>query len=279
MPDYLEWKKSYLSSLSYPSYRLWANRFEAFLAKDPREVTLEDVGRFKQYLKEIGYAPKNIQYGLSIIRDYIEYLITAHGIRFPLKLLKIKTERSKSHYAITEKEYLAMEKVMQKGGKFGIQRYLMLRLLWETGVRVGELLSIRISTLLPCEAEIQSEKTTRNRLIGWSPETERLLQIYLDLRKTIESREDYLFVSFFAKPVRKITSRHVQRLIKEAAAEAGLKNKISPHSFRHGFVHRQLDKGRPITTIAQMLGHSTSLNVLTYSQLSSLEIRNAWKTA
>lgn len=275
MKDYLEWKKSTLEPCSYHNYERWVTRFLKFLKKPISELKLEDIGLFKQYLKSIPYSPRNIQYGLSIIRDFIGYEVAIHNLAFPLKFFKIHTERSNSHYAITESEYYVMLATFMPTSPRKVQRRLMLQMLWDTGMRGGELLRMRISDIKDLrEAIIENEKNKRNRLVAWSAETTWLLKLYLTMREEIHCTEDYLFVSFSLKNPTKMNMRTLQLIIKTATRQ--LDNKISPHSFRHGFVHRHVKDGKPITMIAQMLGHSTPLNVHAYAQMSGLETRMAW---
>lgn len=278
MNDYLEWKKQTTKNpATWPNYARWVTKFHLFLGKEDN-FTLDDVMRFRVFLKEkCEYSPKNIQYGLTLVRDYLSYQITVHKLDFPLKLLKIPQERSKSHYPITQVEYLRMIELLPLNEPITLQRRLMITLLWETGMRVGELLHLRISDLRERGATIGNEKNHRSRIIGWSENTDKMLKFYLPLRKNLLSKEDHLFVSFKWRPCRALTSRQVERIITEIRKKAKLENLIRPHSFRHSFVHRQLAKKTPITTIAQMLGHSTTFNVLSYAQLTGTEIREAWK--
>lgn len=277
MQDYIDWKKSTTRNpKSVDNYARWAKRYTQFLKGE--DITLESIGRFKLFLKnEMEYSPKNIQYGLNIIRDFISYQIAVHGLIFPLALLKIPQERSNSHPAITKEEFDRMASQLSRNEPMGLQRLLMITMLWDTGMRAGELLRLKIKDLKPQGAIIHNEKNHRNRRIGWSKETEDLLRFYLPLRRHLITDEEWLFVSFRWKPHRQMTSRQLERIVEELRNDAGLENTIRPHSFRHGFVHRKLNEGKPITTVAQMLGHASTINVLTYAQLSSKEMIEAWE--
>lgn len=278
MQDYLDWKRSTTKNpLTVGMYELWVRRYLTFLKGG--DITLESIGRFRTFLKvEVQYSPKNIQYGTQLIRDYISYQNTVHNLNFPLSLLKIPQERSQSHPAITKEEFDAILALLPTNEPQTLQRRLMLKMLWDTGVRIGELLRLKMGDLKEKDAIIHNEKNHRSRRIGWSAETEKLLQFYLPLRKhlKVQGDEDYLFISFKYHPCRPLTTRHMQRVVEELRKTANIQSPITPHSFRHGFVHRKLEERKPITTIAQMLGHSTTLNVLTYAQLNSAEIKEAW---
>lgn len=276
MLDYFTWKKSNVAESSYPNYERWVNYFLEF-HNDIEHVSLNDIAHFKNYLFAKGYSPKNVQYGLSIIRDFLGYQVAACGLNFPIKLFRIKIERADSHTPITREQYQYMLHRVPATSEEGVQRRLMLQMLWDTGMRGGELLRLRISDLRKLtHALIENEKNYKSRLVAWSEDTTYLLSIYLPIREKVNSAEDYLFVSLYRKGPNKmkLTMRALQLLVK--AASKGLEESLSPHSFRHGFVHRKLDEGQPITTVAQMLGHSTSLNVMTYSQRSGPEMRQAW---
>lgn len=273
--DYLEWKQSHVGKPTLHMYRLWVQRFLSFVKKDINQIELSDVGKFKIHLEK-RYSPKNIQYGLTIVRGFLNYCVQVHKLDFPVSMLKIKTERSNSHTPVTEALYQRMLSVLSASEPIPIQRRLMLMLLWDTGIRVGELMDLKIANLKNREAVIENEKNKRSRFISWSEETDVLLQKYLPLRRNLWCKTDHLFVSITYRPCRVLTSRQVERIFETILKKAKIKEWIKPHSFRHGFVHRQLAAGKPITTVAQMLGHSTTVNVLTYAQLSSKEIREAW---
>lgn len=256
-------------------YVRWVSFFMTVLNKE-EGFTLDDISNFKLFLESAHYSPKNIQYGLHIIHDFISYLIAIEKLDFPLHLFRVKQERSKSHYPVTEEEYQAMLLVLPDYEPMPLQRRVMLMMLHDTGMRGGELLRMKISDLKDRYAHIDNEKNKRQRLVSWTGETDKLLKKYLSLREHLITEEDWLFVSFKWKPTRQLTTRQLERIVQEIRTRAGLTNPIRPHSFRHGFVHRKLNEGKPITTVSQMLGHSSTMNVINYAQLSSREIRDAW---
>lgn len=280
MQDYLNWKKSTTKNpQTVVHYERWVRRFHTFLGRETIDFTLEEVMKFREHLTTIegSNSPKNIQFGMTLVRDYISYQVSLNNFYFPLKLLKIPQERSESHEPISYDEYLRMANLLPLNEPISLQRRLMIALLWETGMRGGELMRLKISDLRTKGAIIHNEKNHRSRLIGWSDRTEKMLKFYLPLRKQLECRDgDYLFVSFKWRPTKKLTTRQLQRIIEELRKKAGITTYVKPHSFRHGFVHRQLSLGRPITTISQMLGHSTPFNVMNYAKLTGKEIKEAW---
>lgn len=275
MENYVKWKSSTVQANTVPHYIRWVKRFQKITGKTAN-FTLHDITKFKLALEKHGYSPKNIQFGLHIIRDYLNYLIAVEGLNFPIHLLRIKQERSNSHHPVTEEEYQIMLSVLPQNRPITLQRRLLLMMLHDTGMRGGELLSLKLGDIGHRHAIINNKKNKRKRLVSWSEATEKLLQFYLPLRENMVTQEQWLFVSFKWKPTRCLTIRQLERIVQQIRLKAGITSVVRPHSFRHGFVHRQLGEGKPITTVAQMLGHSTTMNVLTYAQLSSKEIYEAW---
>lgn len=275
MQKYLNWKETTIQKSSLGAYKRWVALFLNVVNKD-EGFTIEDITTFRLFLERAEYSPRNIQFGLHILHDYISYLMAAEGLDFPLYLFRIKQQRSKSHHPVTEEEYVKMLSVLTPHEPMPLQRRLMLMMLWDTGVRGGELLRIRLADLKPRHAFINNEKNRRQRLVSWSDETEELLQFYLHLRNEMSTKEDWLFVSFHWKPTRQMTTRQLERIVYDTRILAGVTTLVRPHSFRHGFVHRKLRQGTPITTVSQMLGHSSTMNVINYAQLSSKELHEAW---
>ena len=135
---------------------------------------------------------------------------------------------------------------------------LLIRLLWETGVRVSELCDLDITDIDPQNAMtvIRTKKTDRKRQIFWSEETHRLLLEYLKERR-VKNHSPALFIgTHFSYTTKRFTCRAVQRSVKYFADRAGLEKKISPHSFRHGKAHNILAKGGSVKHIQAILGHS-----------------------
>lgn len=275
MHNYINWKRSTVQANTLKLYIRWVYFFTTVCNKE-NDFKIEDIVSFKNFLERSLYSPKNIQYGLSIIKDYINYLISVEGLDFPVHLFRIKQERSNSHVAVTHEEYIQMLKVLPPSEPQGLQRRVMFMMLYDTGMRVGELVSLKISDLKGRHAVINNEKNKRQRLVAWSEETNKFLKKYLLLREHLITTEDWVFMSFKWKSTRQLSTRQIERIVEQVRKSAKIERLIRPHSFRHGFVHRKLDEGKPVTTVAQMLGHSTTINVLTYAQLSSVEIRSAW---
>lgn len=278
--DYIEYKRSHIAPSTAETYERWVIRFSQFmrktLKKDVFLFELQDFTQFQTHLHKCGYAPANIQLGLQVVRGYLSYLHALGHIQVPVNLLKVKRERTQPHYAITKDEYVRMVDSLDESQPVQLQRKLIISMLWDTGMRVSELLSLRESEVGERCTLIWNRKNTNKRLVAWSKRTHTLLQKYLRVRKQRDITSDWLFSSLVSLRDAPLSKRQVEYVVRSVSNHVGIQNKVRPHSFRHGFVHVKLSQNVPIPTIAQLLGHTSVFNVMNYSQLSSNEIREAW---
>jgi integrase/recombinase XerD len=158
----------------------------------------------------------------------------------------------------------------------------MVRMLWDTGVRVSELCDMDVSQIdeEKHSAIIQTKKTSKKRIIVWSEATHKLLLKYLTIRLELHkyNQATALFIGWKKDNgwTSRLTSRSVERRIKWYVDRAGIKEKITPHSFRHGWAHQRRDQNAPLAFIQRGLGHSNPASTFVYEQYNDVEFeRNA----
>jgi integrase len=190
----------------------------------------------------------------------------------------------KHHRAITEGEYKRVIAEIQVKDFASLRDAVGIRLLWDTGMRVSELCDLSLTHINEKNnrAVICTKKTRKDRIIMWSDETHKLLMQYVSQRLKLEkagatsalfvTRDDSKEFSL------RMTSRHVQRKVKYYVARAGIKEKLTPHSFRHGWAHRRRDLNAPLTFIQHGLGHISPISTFIYQNYRDYEFEeNAMK--
>lgn len=276
--EYLQWKESYSKS-AHKSYRVWVERFHNFVGKAPEALKLEDVAEFSRTVRR-QYAPKNVQYGMNIVHNYLRFFHEQGRLSLPLYFVRVPKASANSHHAVTEEEYMKMLDVLNKSVPMSIQNFCIVRMLYDTGMRIGELCSLELTDIgSEKSAVVRTEKTTRRRRIFWGSETDELLRLFLSLRGELQLRHDTktLFVGSRGSYTGRITARSIQRMIKTIARRAGIQEKICPHSFRHGFIHRLAKQGVPDAVIALMVGHTTTHTISDYTKLSRTELEETYR--
>jgi integrase/recombinase XerD len=268
-------KGSYASA-AVKSYRVWVERFQAFAGKLPEQITVADYTLFAEQIKRT-YAPKSVEFALNIVHNYLRFFAEQGRLKMPMYLLRVPKAVAQSHCSIEEADYQKMLGYLRNEGRDAarMRDTAILMLLHDTGMRIGELLSLRVGDVEAgdCSAVVVSEKSKVLRRVFWSDETEILIRQQLGERvKNLATNQDMLFVPAARYGARAINSRSVQRRIKQVAKKAGIASNIVPHSFRHAYIHRLAKVGTPDAIIAQMVGHSTPLTISHYTKLSRPEM-------
>lgn len=151
---------------------------------------------------------------------------------------------------------------------------LAIRLLWFTGVRVSELCGIEVAQidLMGKCARIQTRKAYKPKQIFWDDETHELIAGIL---RTNPDRK------FLLQSPRggKISTRQVERWVKDVVAKAGLAKHITPHSFRHGATKEWLNNGVDLPAIKDLLGHRSLLSIEKYTKRLDDDIREQGREA
>ena len=271
--EYLSWKRSYTSAAPR-CYRLWVERFQAFVNKPPEALSHTDYAAFAESLSG-HHAPKGIQFALNVIHNYLRFYFEQGRLRFPLYLARVPRARSNSHEAITEGEYQRLVTHLKSCQPLPLRNLAILMLLHDTGLRIGELLSLEIEDIdQDCSAVVKTEKTVRDRRVFWNPVTDLALQQYLVERINHGTAEcDALFVGDRNVSDRALSRRAVESMLKRTLGRAGIQKKLCPHSFRHAFIHRLARLSVPDAIIAQLVGHSTPATISHYTKLSRPEFR------
>jgi integrase/recombinase XerD len=215
---------------------------------------------------------------MTIVRNYLRFFKEQGRLTLPLNLVRVPKAFGNSHYSIPEDEYRSMVNAIAGSSPRTVRDRLIIRMLHDTGMRVGELCSLDLDDLHDdMSATIRTEKTVRSRRVFWNPDTEQDLQNYLVHRIKQSTESDAVFLPELRPASARLTRRAVQRVVKVVVQRARVNSRISPHSFRHAFIHRVAKLGVPDAIIAVLVGHTTPHTIAHYTKLSRPEYEEAFK--
>lgn len=274
--DYIDWKSSCTDKSAY----IYGGHLREFLAlvgdKPMGELSVEDLTTYRHsQLKN--HKESYVNYKMGAVRNFLRYC-REKNIDCPSTFfVPFQRTISVPHYAITEKEYRKMLDTVSGHNFEDVKMTVVLRLLWECGIRVSELCDINLQDIdSPGRMiSIMSKKTKQPYWVCYSQKTKEAMDYYLGVRLCMNCLPELIVASrTYARP----TTRTVERWIKKMMLEAGIRNKVVPHSFRHGKAHFVLDNGGTVIDVNHLLGHShKNLNsALSYVRLNKSE---ATKTA
>lgn len=272
--QYLEWKA--ISRKRAPGvYRIWLERFADLTRKSLEEVTVSDVARFKAWLED-GFAPKSCELAIIVLQNFFKFSILQGYRCLQPELIVPPRTQARSYPAITEEEYQKLLDGIAGDTFQDLRDRLIVRLLWETGIRVSELCDMTVTGIdaKRRRATIATKKLADSyRQIFWSTETQVILDRYLTERMGRPSGCSALFIRARGVAVKGLSARQVERVIRGYCLGAGIDKKITPHSFRHGKAHYILEQeGSTVKDVQGILGHKNPVSSFHYLQWNDKEL-------
>lgn len=155
-----------------------------------------------------------------------------------------------------------------------VRNKLIMTLLYSSGLRVSELVSLKVKSLDLEDRTIHVRgKGGKDRVVLFDYNTKRLIDIFLENR-TFES--EYLFINRHSNP---LTTRYIQIMIKNYALAAGINKKVTPHILRHSFATHLLRNGMDIRAIQKLLGHSNLTTTQIYTSVDMETLKKGYDSA
>ena len=234
-----------------------------------REVTYEDLQQLVAGLHDIGIHPRSQARIISGIKSFYKFLLIYGYIQTdPTELLETPKVGMKLPEILSVEEIDRILASIDLTTAEGQRNRAMLEVLYSCGLRVSELISLRISDIYPEEEFIRVEgKGSKERLVPISKTALREIQNYLYYRgEQVVKRgaEDILFLNRRGAPLTRVM---VFIIIKRQAELAGIHKNISPHTFRHSFATHLLEGGANLRAIQEMLGHEKITTTEIYTHI------------
>lgn len=279
----LKYEKNY-SDLTINGYLKDLDLFLEFLnennIKQYENIEYSDIRIYINYLYELKYNSKTISRHVSSLRSFFKYLKNNNIIKNnPMVLVSNpKLEKRLPKYL----NYDEVEKVLNaydNNNFIGLRNSLILEMLYSTGIRVGEIINIKIKdiSMIDCIIKI-SGKGNKERIVYFGPKCLKLINLYLknSYNKLNINNLDYLFLS---KKGKKISDREIRAIVDNASKVANIKIKISPHVLRHTFATHMLNEGADLRSVQELLGHENLSTTQIYTHLTNEKIRNIYLNA
>jgi site-specific recombinase XerD len=269
---YLNWKQTHTSS-AYATYRIRLQQFVSFV--EPKstlnEINGDDIIAFHRSL-ENQYSLNTIAYSARVLKNFFWFWHGRGKTAFnPKEIIPIRYV-SADKDIVTSEDLNDMSDLLSTDNLQELQKKLVLHLLWDTGMRLSELLDIKISDINEQgidglrTAKVRTRKSMRYNLVIWGTDTNDILNRYLGIRLCMDTQTPNLLVN--PKTGKTFTPRSVQRWITELTDNAMLDKNITPHSFRHGKANYILDQGGSVRDVSALLRHVKPESSFQYMQLS-----------
>jgi integrase/recombinase XerD len=248
--EFIQWKKATRTRV-WKAYYLWLNRFNKVTKKKVGDISVSD---FSDYMATISekYDPRTVQFAMILIKHFFRYCEELGYMKIPTLLLTIRSPKEKIPEFIPKEEFTHILSRIEPNNWGRLRDSLILRLLWDCALRVGELANLNVGQMDTnnCRAKIKVEKSHEERYIFWSKETNEILLKYLGIRNEIKVDHDSLFIGkghypFYAT---RLSTRSIERYLERYG--------VRPHTIRHSKVHDMAQNGATVYDIHHILRHS-----------------------
>lgn len=241
-----------------------------------RDITLQQLELFMGELADLGIHPRSISRILSGIRNFFRFLeLEGELDKDPTELLDMPKRGQYLPDVLTLEEIDAIINAVDLEKPEGQRDRAILEMLYSCGLRVSELCGLRLDNLYLQEGFIQVHgKGKKERLVPISPRAIDELNRWFAERDHIRPKpghEDFVFLSKRrGTGLSRITVFHI---IKELCHKLGLRDTISPHTFRHSFATHLLEGGANLRVIQEMLGHENINTTEIYVHIDRSRLR------
>lgn len=272
--NYLKLEKS-LSQNSIAAYINDISKLIAYLDKNhnkvnPLKVKLEHLKGFIAWLNERDISPRTQARTISGIKSFYKYLLIEGKIGSdPTALIESPRIGRKLPDILSMEEIDNLIEAVDLSKSEGQRNKAMLETLYSCGLRVSELVGLKITNLFFDQGFIKVEgKAGKERLVPVSGRAIDEVGRYLnEYRKKLNVAKDSENILFLNRRGKKLSRVMIFTIIKNLADKIGLKKSISPHTFRHSFATHLINGGADLRAVQEMLGHESILTTEIYTHL------------
>jgi site-specific recombinase XerD len=232
-----------------------------FLGHSPARATPEDLRRFQLHLSEDGVRPPTMNSTVTALRFFFKATLDRPETT---RYLTFVHQPRKIPIVLSEEE---VERLLEAAP--GVKYKAMLSLAYGAGLRISEVVSLRVSDIHSKRQvlRIENGKGSKDRHAMLSP-------VLLDLLRDwwrIERPRGWLFPG--RDPVNPLSTRQLRRVFQDTATAAEIGKKVSPHTLRHSFATHLLEQGVDIRVIQVLLGHAKLETTARYAQVANNTLR------
>ncbi|HHV78109.1 MAG TPA: site-specific tyrosine recombinase XerD [Firmicutes bacterium] len=281
--DYLGSEKG-LAVNTLESYGRDLKQYQDYLRSDG--ASIQAVSRAKVidyllYLQKQGKATATIARRLAALRAFYQFLVREKRLDHdPTADLESPKLERRLPSVLTVKEVETLLKQPSPNDPAGLRDRAMLELLYATGIRVSELISLDVSNVdLAMQFLRCTGKGSKERIIPVGSIATKAVREYITLGRpklVPDQNESALFVNHHGK---RLTRQGFWKIVKKYAAKARINKDITPHTLRHSFATHLLENGADLRSVQEMLGHADISTTQVYTHLTKGRLKEVYSRA
>lgn len=281
--DYLNYELNY-SFHTIKSYEEDLNNFFSYVQENNinyLKIDKDSIRLYLKYLDENKLNNRTISRMLSALRTFYKYLVLKKIIKNnPFRDIRNPKVGKRLPNYLNNLEIEDLTNSYNLDDPTSIRNHLIIELLYSTGIRVSELVNIKIHDIDLNDNTIRVfGKGSKERIVLFGDYAKDIIKKYLkEARDTFIKKNinDYLILNCFGN---QLTTRSVEEIVKKASKGLKLNNKVTPHTIRHTFATDMLNNGADIKSVQELLGHSSLSTTQIYTHLTNDRIKSVYLKA
>lgn len=243
----------------------------------PLQLNLKNLESAISAFAEFGISARSQARMISSLKSFFKYLVLEEYTKTnPAELLEAPKLGQKLPVYLEEDEVFKIIEQIDLSSAEGHRNLAIIETLYGCGLRVSELVNLRISNLFFKESIIRvTGKGDKERLVPINDLAIKSIGLYRQQRvhlNVVKGHEDFLFLN---RRGRKLTRAMIFHIIKTLVEKAGIGKKVSPHTFRHSFATHLVRHGADLRAVQEMLGHESITTTEIYTHLNQQQLRDA----
>ena len=279
--DYLTVEKG-LARNSLAAYETDLRKFGVWLGDQNLELDRVErihIVRYFQSQRSAGISARSVARALAAIRGMFRFLVAERHLKNdPTENLENPKLWSTLPKSLHSTEVEALLSAPDRETPEGLRDRAMLELLYATGLRVSELIKVRIEDVVMDAGFLRTMgKGSKERIVPFGDTARNAILDYIDNgRAAFDKYNDpYLFLSIRGRPM---TRQSFWMKVSKYARQAGIKSHISPHVLRHSFATHLLENGADLRSVQMMLGHADISTTQIYTHVSRARLQRMYET-
>lgn len=246
------------------------------IEKGPLALVHDDIAQFLQYIHELGLGERTQARILSGVKAFYKYLLIENLLDAdPTNLMEGPKLGRKIPAVLSYDEITVMLEAIDLSEPQGHRNRAMLETLYACGLRVSELISLKISEFYHEEEYIKvTGKGNKERIVPMGAEAIAQNLYYMShYRSTLKikpGQEDFLYLNRRGSSLSRVM---IFNIIKDLAEKVGIEKKVSPHTFRHSFATHLVEGGADLRAVQDMLGHESITTTEIYTHIDTKYLR------
>jgi len=239
------------------TYLFCIRNFLKYCYKDPRKFTKNDIKNYLEKISSEGKSGSTINVNLQALKFMMEYALNKRKYFYNIKYSKV----SRRLPTILDKEEIVklIDSIENKKHK------LMIKLIYSAGLRVSELLNLRVCNLnlINNFGYVRNGKGNKDRLFIVADSLKPELFDYIINNKL--NQDSYIFKSYKGM----MSPRSVEEILKKAAKKAKIEKRVHPHTLRHSFATHLIENNYSVSDVQSLLGHKSPETTMIYIHMVS----------